>query len=338
MPVPLPKFVQIEPVGQCNLRCRMCAIQFREDGAPGRPAFMPFDTFASLLGQFDGLTELHLQGLGEPLLHPRFCDMVALAAGRGIKVSTNTNMSVMSERLAARCVESGLHTVHVSIDGASAANYEAIRLGARFDNLLRNLRRLVAAKGSSTLPHIAVVMVLMRRNLDELPALVRLAAGEGAESLSVQQLCHDFSEGGLPAQYLPMRAFVDQQALTAADLPHALQVFDAAHRAAQAEGILLRLPRLAQQEVPRTGLQEGTRGGAPGRCDWPWRGAYLSYDGKAMPCCMVGTPDRQNFGNAASEGVEAIWNSAAYDDFRARLASSEPPDICAGCAVYRGLF
>lgn len=25
----LPQFVQIEPVGQCNLRCRMCPIQFR---------------------------------------------------------------------------------------------------------------------------------------------------------------------------------------------------------------------------------------------------------------------------------------------------------------------
>jgi hypothetical protein len=31
----LPSFVQIEPVGQCNLRCRMCPIQFRSDGAPG---------------------------------------------------------------------------------------------------------------------------------------------------------------------------------------------------------------------------------------------------------------------------------------------------------------
>jgi PAS domain S-box-containing protein len=26
--------------------------------------------------------------------------------------------------------------------------------------------------------------------------------------------------------------------------------------------------------------------------DWPWRGAYLSYDGQAVPCCMVSTPDR----------------------------------------------
>ena len=48
--MPLPDFVQIEPVGQCNLRCRMCPIQFRKDGPPyGPPAFMPFDTFVRLV-------------------------------------------------------------------------------------------------------------------------------------------------------------------------------------------------------------------------------------------------------------------------------------------------
>ncbi len=40
----LPNFLQVEPVGQCNLRCQMCAIQFRQDGPPfGSPAFMDFD-------------------------------------------------------------------------------------------------------------------------------------------------------------------------------------------------------------------------------------------------------------------------------------------------------
>ena len=29
--VTLPRFLQVEPVGQCNLRCQMCPIQFRPD-------------------------------------------------------------------------------------------------------------------------------------------------------------------------------------------------------------------------------------------------------------------------------------------------------------------
>jgi hypothetical protein len=40
----LPDFVQIEPVGQCNLACRMCPVTYRDAGAKP-PAFMSFDAF-----------------------------------------------------------------------------------------------------------------------------------------------------------------------------------------------------------------------------------------------------------------------------------------------------
>src|SRR5881275_905763 len=94
---PLPRFLQVEPVGQCNLRCRMCPILFREDGPPhGPPAFIDFDTFTHLIDQFlPGLEELQLQGLGEPLMHPRFYDMIAYASGRGARTSTNSNLTLL---------------------------------------------------------------------------------------------------------------------------------------------------------------------------------------------------------------------------------------------------
>ena len=57
-----------------------------------------------------------------------------------------------------------------------------------------------------------------------------------------------------------------------------------------------------------------------------------------MPCCMVATPDRLNFGNVVKDGVTAVWNNEAYNAFRARLASDDPPEICRGCAVYNGTF
>jgi radical SAM protein with 4Fe4S-binding SPASM domain len=333
MPAALPSFLQIEPVGQCNLRCKMCPIQFRSDGRGGPPAFIDVGAFERLLAQFDGLEELHLQGLGEPFMHPRFFDMVEFAVRRGIRVSTNTNMTLMNEAQAARCVRSGLHDLHVSLDGATPESYEAIRLRARFHKVLRNLRRLVAAKAAagSALPHVRLVAVVMRMNLGQLPGLVRLAKAEGAESLSVQQLCHDFGEASLPARYKPMRAFIDQQSLLGEDRARADAVFAAARAEAARLGLPLRLPRLDPQQHPPD---------LPGRqrCDWPWRGAYLSYDGQAMPCCMVATPDRIQFGNMAREGVAAVWNNAAYDAFRAALSSSAPPEVCRSCAVYAGTF
>src|SRR5438045_7843479 len=114
---PRPAFLQIEPVGQCNLRCQMCPIQFRRDGPPhGPPAFMGWDLYTRLIDQTTGLARLQLQGLGEPMMHPRFFDMVEYAVGRGIEVSTNTNLTLLNGNRAERCVTSGLAEVHASLD------------------------------------------------------------------------------------------------------------------------------------------------------------------------------------------------------------------------------
>ncbi|HLI09177.1 MAG TPA: radical SAM protein [Ktedonobacteraceae bacterium] len=330
----LPTYVQIEPVGQCNLRCQMCSIQFRQDGPPyGPPAFMAFETFIRLVDQFSGLRELHLQGLGEPMMHPRFFDMVEYAAGKGARVTTNSNLTLLNDRRAERCVTSGLDCLHVSLDGATAATYERIRKRAHFERVVANIERLLAARErlGSARPRLRLVMVIMRQNLHELPDLVRLAHRWSAEELFVQHLCHDFGEESLPAQYRPMRDFVREQTLLEEDLTRIEHYFAEARDLARALDLRLRLPR------PRPRLYAPDTPGRE-RCEWPWSGAYISYQGYAMPCCMVSTPDRVHFGNMAEQGVAATWDSPHFQAFRDRLASAEPPEICRSCALYTGTF
>jgi radical SAM protein with 4Fe4S-binding SPASM domain len=327
-------YVQVEPVGQCNLRCQMCSIQFRQDGPPyGPPAFMAFEAFTRLVDQFTGLRELHLQGLGEPMMHPRFFDMVEYAAARHIRVTTNSNLTLLNERRAECCVTSCLDCLHISLDGATAPTYEHIRKRAHFERVVANIERLLAARerlGSAT-PRLHLVMVIMRQNLHELPDLVRLAHRWSMEELFVQHLCHDFGESSLPAQYRPMREFVQEQTLLEEDPERIERYFDEARQLARSLNLRLRLPH------PRPKLHPP---GTPGyqRCNWPWTGAYISYQGYAMPCCMVSTPDRVHFGNMAEQGVEETWNSSAFQAFRDQLASDEPPEICRSCALYAGTF
>jgi radical SAM protein with 4Fe4S-binding SPASM domain len=330
----LPTYVQIEPVGQCNLRCKMCAIQFRQDGPPYGPlAFMDFENFTRIIDQFVNIEELHLQGLGEPMMHPRFFDMVEYAAERDIRVSTNSNLTLLNDRRAERCVTSGLDTLHVSIDGASAETYERIRVRAHFERVVHNLERLRAARDrlGSKLPHLILVVVIMRQNLHELPALVRLAHQWSIERVFVQHLCHDFGEASLPVHYRPMREYIQAQTLLEEDPERIEYYFRAARRTAKESGIDLRLPSTRRRLHP-----PGTPG--PTRCNWPWKGAYISYQGYAMPCCMVSTPDRINFGNVLEQGAEETWNNAPYQAFREQLASDEPPDICRSCSIYTGTF
>ena len=330
----LPAFIQIEPVGQCNLRCQMCSIQFRQDGPPHGPlAFMDFATFTNLIDQFPAPQELHLQGLGEPMMHPRFFEMVAYAAAKGIQVSTNSNLTLLNARRAEACVTSVLERLHVSIDGATAETYERIRVRSHFDRVIRNLELLLAARErlGSNRPHVRMVVVAMRQNLHELPDLVRLAHRLQMEAIWVQHLCHDFGESSLPAHYRPMRDFVQEQTLVEDEPARVQWFFDQARGVAHDLGVDLRLPRTRPRAHPP---------GTPGRqrCSWPWTQAYISYQGYAMPCCMVSTPDRANFGNMVEEGADTIWNSADFAAFRDRLASDDPPEICRSCAVYNGTF
>ncbi|MFP5305587.1 MAG: radical SAM protein [Gammaproteobacteria bacterium] len=328
-----PAYMQIEPVGQCNLRCRMCPIQFRRDGlSPGPAAFIDFDLFTRLIDQAGRLEELHLQGLGEPLMHPRFFEMVRYAADRGIRVSTNSNLTLLTERRARECVDSGLHAIHVSLDGATPDTFEYVRVRARFDRVLRNLRRLLDARAhNGGGPEISLVAVTMRRNLAELPELVRLAHRLGVEWLYLQHLCHDFSEDSLPAQYRPMRDFVERETLVNEDPRRVAAVLDEVRALGERLGVKLRIPRLQPQAQPPPA--DGRA-----RCSWPWHGPYVSYAGDAMPCCMVGTPDRVRLGDLARDDLDSVWNGAAYREFRRRLASAEPPAVCRGCAVYAGTF
>jgi radical SAM protein with 4Fe4S-binding SPASM domain len=330
----LPRFLQVEPVGQCNLRCKMCPIQFRRDGPPhGPPAFMDFDLFVRLLDQFPALEEIQLQGLGEPMMHPRFFDMVSYAASRGIEVGTNSNLTLLNAHRAELCVTSGLAELHASIDGATAETYEEIRVRSHFDRITRNLEGLIEARrrlGSDT-PRVRIVAVVMRRNLPELADLVRLAHRLEIDAVFVQHLCHDFGESSLPAHYAPMRDFVDVQTLMGEDPALIERHFGEARAVAEELGVDLRLPRTRPRLHP-----PGTPG--PERCNWPWTGAYVSYQGLAMPCCMVATPDRIHLGNLAERGADAVWNGPEYQGFRAALSSDSPPEVCRSCAVYSGTF
>jgi MoaA/NifB/PqqE/SkfB family radical SAM enzyme len=322
---PLPRFAQIEPMPSCNLACRMCTVPQRPGGTDIARGALPLARFLAWLDELPGLQELQLQGLGEPLLNPALFDMIRAAKARGIRVGTNSNLTLLTPGRAHALVDSGLDELSISIDGATRETYERIRVGASFPKLLRNIDRVVAARAAqgAVTPALRLVMVLMRHNVAELPALVDLAADHGVEAVLVQRLAHPLAEPTLPARYIPIRTFLDGAELHGDALAAAPAHFEAARVRAGERGVHLALPRLAPA---------ATRG-----CRWPWDGLYLTADGALLPCCMVGTPDRANLGDA-TPGVTAAWHGPAARSFREALASDAPPAVCRGCALYRGEF
>jgi radical SAM protein with 4Fe4S-binding SPASM domain len=330
-----PRELQVEVTGACNLRCRMCLVRYRPplNRADGS---LSFATFQRLIDAVPGLERVTLQGLGEPLLAPDLVAMIEYAAARGIRTGFNTNATLLTGERARRLVEAGLGWLHVSLDGATAATYERIRDRASFAQVCANIAGLVDVKrrlGAAS-PDLSLVFVAMRANVHELPALVSLAAGWNIRSVRVQNLSHSFSDTGEAPEYAAIRRFTAAQALWQAREEDtddgARAAFEQAREVAAHLGVALRLPALAEPPTPRVV-------GTPG-CDWPWRSAYVTHRGQVQPCCMLMGEDRAVLGDLGAADFDGIWRSDPYMAFRAALRTADPPDVCRGCSMYRGVF
>jgi radical SAM protein with 4Fe4S-binding SPASM domain len=330
---PLPREIQLEVTRSCNLGCRMCLVRYR-DVPNRREGSMPFETFRHVVDEIPGLRAITLQGLGEPLLAPDLYRMIEYATERGITIGFNTNATLLTRARAERLIRARLDWLHVSIDGATAETYESIRDGSSFEKVRRNLAGVVEAKRDlvSDRPDLMLIFVAMRRNVGELPAFVRLAAAAGVDDVHVQNLSHSFDDAVRLPGYDAIRSFTLHEALWTDDdgANDAARAFDDARAEAERLGVTLRLPRTQQRRRPRTA-------GTPG-CFWPWEEAYVHHDGKVQPCCMIMGEDRAVIGDVRENGFASVWNGDAYRDFRSRLLTDDPPDVCRGCSLYRGVF
>ncbi len=329
---PLPAALQVEVTAACNLRCAMCLVRYRPPVNKLAGA-LPLELYRRLLDELPGLRRLTLQGLGEPLLSPYLMDMVRLAGARRVEVGFNSNATLLSRATADELVGAGLDWLHVSLDGARAGTYEAIREGADFDKVVGNLAGLVAAKRAAggAKPWVRVVFVAMRRNVAELPELVELMGRVGVQEVRVQNLAHDFADTPDGGPYAEIRSYTAAEALwTGVDRERTAEAFGRARTAADAYGLELRLPRVDPRPA-------GPRPPGPG-CTWPWDAAYVTSAGIVQPCCMVMGDDRVALGDLNEAPFARIWTGPAYREFRARLAGDDPPEVCQGCALYQRTF
>ena len=143
-----PQAVHIEITNRCNLKCVMCPHPEMK-----RPqGNMSEELFRRIVSELAGhrlmLENVAVMGLGEPLLHPDFEKFVAIAAEAGIpNLYVSTNGTPLVERRARQIVSDGaLDRLIVSLDGASKETFERIRVGAYFDQVMSNTRRLLEIK------------------------------------------------------------------------------------------------------------------------------------------------------------------------------------------------
>ncbi len=134
-----PSAVTIEITNACNLRCTMCNF-IRMERAPRLMDFQVFKTAVDK-SRAAGVSTIRLHSYGETLLHPKLGQMIKYAVDTGFEVWISTNGQLLNEARAREILNAGVSYVRYSVEGATAATYEKVRVRGKWDTLIRNMKR-----------------------------------------------------------------------------------------------------------------------------------------------------------------------------------------------------
>ena len=324
----------IEPTNRCNLDCRTCM----RHGWEKSLGFMEFGLFEKIMADLRSFPErpaIFFGGFGEPLGHPRIADMVALAKTRGAKVELVSNGILLNEEMTERLIAAGLDCLWVSIDGASPQSYADVRLDDHLPQIIANLERLREKRRQNIpkIPELGISFVAMKRNIADFPAVLDLAKRLDASHFSLSNV-------------EPYTAAMEKEILYARTLfePLSAEGMEMSRLDPEAKNAEA-LKRLASI-FPTTGSSVSPLIGRSWLCPFlQRRSASVRWDGQIGPCLPLlhthtvflndhsRTLEEFLFGSLATRDLAAIWNDAAYRDFRRRLDgfSFAPCTMCNSC-------
>jgi MoaA/NifB/PqqE/SkfB family radical SAM enzyme len=208
---------------------------------------------------------VHLQGWGEPLLHPLLPRMVRDAQGAGCRVGLTTNGDLLDDA-SPWLVEMEVDLVTVSVAG-NEPGHPALRDGAGRTRLWETIAALAKRRGKRRNPRLQVAYLLTRENAEQLPAAVRDTAACGADELFVIHL--DYT----PSEHLGNRPAFGERGLCA-QVPEALAKAEAAARDLD---LSFRPPAVRPQPLLTCALN-------------PLRLVFIGWNGRVAPCVNLGLP------------------------------------------------
>jgi MoaA/NifB/PqqE/SkfB family radical SAM enzyme len=273
---------------------------------------------------------------------------VVQAKALGSSVELITNGTLLTQDLSKQLIKSGLDRLWVSLDGATPECYGDVRLGALFPEVLKNIRAFrnhcwAAPEASSNSgfqikPEIGIVFVAMKRNIHELPQLLRLATELSATRVLVSNVLPYTEEMGKEILYERARTnAVYQSSAFKLDLPK-MDMDDTTKKS-----LYSAMHSRHSVSLVRSPFWEGND-----YCPFIENGTTsINWEGGLSPCIpllhnhksyfegMERCSRRYEVGNVHSNSVNDLWYQPEYLDFRKHVQTFDfaPCTYCGGCSL-----
>lgn len=318
------RLVAWEITRNCNLECVHC----RASATKG-PYTGELDTEAAfrLLDQMAELGEpiVILTG-GEPLLRQDIFEVAKYGTKKNLRMVMAPNGTLITDKIAAKLVESGIKRISISLDGASKESHDKFRgVKGAFDGALRGIQH---AKNAGI--EFQINTTITKTNLDQIPAIQQLAVDLGAVAHHIFLLVptgrgkYILDQEITSAEYeATLNWFYDQKEKTTLQLkatcaPHYYRIL---RQRAKEEGKTV--------TFQSHGLDAVTRGclGGTGFC-------FISHRGIVQPCGFLDV----NCGDVTRESFVEIWKNSKvfqelrnFNELKGKCGVCEYKRVCGGC-------
>ena len=315
-----PPSLGIDLYGTCNVKppCVYCEWDHAKN-LEGDHVDAPFtrDTLHEWGAFFDNAVSLVNCSIGEPFMMKPIDDLLDAFGDTGKVLEMTTNGQILTERNIQKLLGRPID-LYVSLDAATPVTYARLR-NDTFEKILRNLRRLIEAKGGpGKLPRIHLVFMPMRCNVHELDGFVQLCADLRVDRMVLR-----------PLNYSPSSALATDRAGYHYDYQQELLPFDE----------LVKVSALAARLTQKLGVNLSDQMDFGGAMREMFEEAYeapaepepgSAFGAGAGPraaCCDSNpraVPDRRDAGCGASRGVTGAAVARRRAAARLQRALEEP--------------
>lgn len=306
LPPDYPQSIQIGITNVCNFTCPMCQrFDLKVD-----LKHMDFELFKKIITKIDvrKCSNLILTGWGEPLCHPQFLEMVALAKAKGFKVRFTSNGNLLDENKIKFLLEQNVEAITFSIDQLESDDKT---IGHAIAGQLDKIKRLIDLKnelGKKT--QVYFQTTYSKKGEDKILAIIDYAEKIGIDRVKISRLDIRFQKFERPTAQ-DEKSFVKK-----------LENY------AKGKNVKVDfLPYLSFGGVSRIFY----------RLVYPWlhrRGRfclrifsdlYINENGKITPCCAL---PKCEIGDILNSEIDQVWHSLHLKRFRMKQQM-----ICGACDI-----